>query len=83
MKALNWLAKLFMTPEVERLIKQISDEDLKDLLALHGAGSFDRQCNAKLKNELSQPLMGFFCSPFVSLYKWVMTTPLADKDPGV
>lgn len=67
-----------MDPELERLIKQIPDEDLKDLLALHGAGSFDRQFKAKLKNELSDPLLGFFAAPFVSLYKWIMTTPLAD-----
>jgi isopentenyl phosphate kinase len=44
-----------LDPELERLLKQIPDEDLKDLLALHGAGSFKRQCKAKLMNEVSKP----------------------------
>jgi hypothetical protein len=42
-----------LDPELVRLLEKIPAEDLKDLLALHGAGSVGRQAKAHAKRYLA------------------------------
>lgn len=48
-----------LDPEIERLLGNLPDDDLKDFLAMHGAGSFKRQFKAHLKNDLAENLPWF------------------------